>query len=162
MNEALKTTPTLAPHLVCDGAADAIDFYKNAFGAEEVMRLPGPNGRLMHGAVSINGSIVMLVDENRDWGLLSPKALGGTPVTLTLNVPDVDAAVERAVAAGAGIAMPVADQFWGDRYGIVRDPFGHNWAMATPLRAAPMSETESREAAAGAVCGFQEATLEHA
>ena len=161
MAEPVKTTTTLAPHLVCDGAADAIDFYKNAFGAEEVMRLAGPNARLMHGAVSINGSMVMLVDENRDWGLLSPKALGGTPVTLTLNVPDVDAAVERAVAAGARITMPVADQFWGDRYGIVQDPFGHNWAMATPL-GAPMSETELREAAAGAMCGSQEATLEHA
>jgi uncharacterized glyoxalase superfamily protein PhnB len=137
----------LAPHLVCDGAADAIEFYKKAFGAEELMRIPGPTGRLMHAAVMINGSMVMLVDENKDYGILSPKTLGGSPVTIHLNVPDVDAAVARAEAAGATIKMPVADQFWGDRYGMIKDPFGHNWSIATPLREKPMSEGELREAA---------------
>lgn len=147
MTETTNTTRMLAPHLVCDGAADAIEFYKKAFGAEELVRVPGPTGRLMHAAVMINGSMVMLVDENKDYGLLSPKALGGTPVTIHLNVPDVDAAVARAEAAGATIKMPVADQFWGDRYGMIKDPFGHNWSIATPLREKPMSEVELREAA---------------
>ncbi len=146
--------PMLAPHLVCDDAAAAIDFYKAAFGAQEMMRLPAPDGRLLHGAVMINGSMVMLAgefcmsdDEAAQRGARSPKSLGGTPVTIHLNVPDVDAAVARAVAAGASVVMPVADQFWGDRYGVVEDPFGHHWSIATPLRAEPMSEAELREAA---------------
>ena len=153
-------SPALAPHLVCDGAADAIEFYKRAFGAEEVMRLPGPDGRLMHGAVVINGATVMLTDENKEWGALGPLTLGGSPVTLNLAVPDADAAFERAVAAGATVVMPLADQFWGDRYGIVRDPFGYSWALLTPLR--QVSEAELREAAAAAMqCGAP-ATLEEA
>ncbi|MBA3678130.1 MAG: VOC family protein [Sphingosinicella sp.] len=147
MSERANTTRMLAPHLVCDGAADAIDFYKKAFGAEEMVRIPGPSGRLMHAAVTINGSMVMLVDENKDYGALSPKSLGGSPVTIYLNVPDVDDAVARAEAAGATIKMPVADQFWGDRYGMIQDPFGHNWSIATPLRDKPMNESELREAA---------------
>ncbi len=154
MTTLANTTRMLAPHLVCDGAAAAIDFYKAAFGAEEMMRLPGPDGRLLHGAVMINGSMVMLTDElcGPDdeaslRGTRSPKSLGGTPVTIHLNVPDVDALVDRAIAAGASLVMPVADQFWGDRYGIVEDPFGHHWSIATPLRAEPMSEAELRDAA---------------
>src|SRR5690349_9073063 len=122
----------LSPHLVCDGAADAIDFYVRAFGAEEMMRLPGENGRLMHAAVTINGSSVMLVDENVEYGLIGPKTLGGSPVTIHLVVPDADATYERAVAAGATARMPVADMFWGDRYGVLEDPFGHVWSVATP------------------------------
>lgn len=145
MTEAANNSPSLTPHLVCDGAAEAIEFYKQAFGAEEVMRLPGPDGRLMHGAITINGASVLLVDQNEQWGMLGPKALGGSPVTLNLAVPDVDAAFERAVAAGATVVMPVDDQFWGDRYGIVKDPFGHSWALLTPLR--QMTEAELREAA---------------
>lgn len=147
MSDQANDTRMLAPHLVCDGAADAIEFYKQAFGAEELMRIPGPSGRLMHAAVTINGSMVMLVDENKDWGILSPITLGGTPVTIHLNVPDVDASVARAVEAGATLAMPVADQFWGDRYGQIKDPFGHSWSIATPLREKPMSEAELRDVA---------------
>lgn len=124
----------LSPHLVIDGASEAIDFYTKAFGAEEVARMPGPDGRLMHGSVRICGTSVMLVDENPAWGLLSPNALGGSPVTIHLYVPDVDAFVARAVAAGATVTMPVADQFWGDRYGVIKDPFGHSWSIATPVR----------------------------
>jgi uncharacterized glyoxalase superfamily protein PhnB len=139
----------LSPHLVCDGAADAIAFYTAAFGADELMRLPGEDGRLMHAALSINGSSVMLVDENLDYGLRSPKALGGTPVTIHLIVPDADAAYDRAVAAGATARMPVADMFWGDRYGILEDPFGHVWAIATP-QGAPMDAAALAEAAASA------------
>ena len=139
--------PRLSPHLVCDGAAAAIDFYKAAFGAEEVMRLPGPTGKLMHGSVMINGAMVLLVDEMPDYDVVGPNRLGGTPVTIHLVVPDVDAAVNRAVKAGATIVMPVADQFWGDRYGVVKDPFGHKWSIATPKPNAPRTEAELQDAA---------------
>ncbi len=124
----------LSPHLVCTGAADAIAFYQAAFGAVELIRLAGPDGKLMHASVRINDSSVMLVDENVEYGLLSPKSLNGTPVTIHLFVPDVDAWFARAVAAGATVRMPVDDMFWGDRYGIVEDPFGHLWSIATPQR----------------------------
>jgi len=139
----------LSPHLVCDGAADAIAFYANAFGAEELIRLPGENGRLMHAAITINGSSVMLVDENREYGLLGPKALGGTPVTIHLIVPDADAAYDRAVRAGATPRMPVADMFWGDRYGVLEDPFGHLWSLATP-QGPPPTAAQLADAAASA------------
>jgi len=156
MAEITNATPSLTPHIVCAGAADAIEFYKRAFGAEELIRIPGEDGKLMHAAISIDGSMLMLVDENKDWGLLSPLSLGGTPVTLHLNVPDADAAAERAVAAGATLTMPVADAFWGDRYGQVKDPFGHSWSIAHPLSDTAMSEGELREAARDAMCGQAE------
>lgn len=145
--------PGLAPHIVCDGAADAIEFYKQAFGATEMMRMPGENGRLMHAAVLINGAVVMMVDENPRWGITGPKTLGGTPVTLHLNVANADDAISKAEAAGATVKMPAADQFWGDRYGIVEDPWGHNWSIAHPLRETPMSPEELEEAARNAACG---------
>lgn len=144
----------LAPHLVCAGAADAIEFYKKAFGATEMMRIPGPDGRLMHGAVLINGAMVMLVDEMPEHGTLSPKKLGGTPVVIHLTVPDVDGFIDTAVKAGAELKMPPQDMFWGDRYGQVEDPFGHLWSIATPLRG-PMSEEELKAAAQDAMCGSQ-------
>lgn len=133
-NAAPAGMHTVTPHLVCAGAADAIDFYKRAFGAEEAMRLPGPTGKLIHAAVRIGDSTVMLVDEMPEWGALGPKSLKGTPVTIHLFVADVDAFVARAVAAGAKVAMPVADMFWGDRYGQIEDPFGHRWSVATHQR----------------------------
>lgn len=147
------TPPGLAPHIVCAGAADAIEFYKKAFGAQEMMRMPGPDGKLMHAAVIINGAVVMMVDENPQWGIVGPKTLDGTPVTLHLNVANADEAIARAAAAGATVKMPAADQFWGDRYGIVEDPWGHNWSIAHPLRDTPMSFDELREAAKSAECG---------
>ncbi|NWG45505.1 MAG: VOC family protein [Alphaproteobacteria bacterium] len=124
----------LSPHLVCRDAKAAIAFYGRAFGAETLMSLDAPDGTLLHGCVRINGSSVMLVDENPVWGALSPKALNGTPVTIHLMVDDVDGWIERAHAAGARIVMPAEDMFWGDRYGIVEDPFGHHWSIATPVR----------------------------
>lgn len=138
----------LSPHLVCAGAAEAIDFYKRAFGAEEMIRLPGRDGRLMHAAVRINGAVVMLMDENVGCGMPGPKALKGTPVGIHLMVDDVDAWVARASAAGATVRMPVNDMFWGDRFGIVEDPFGHRWSIATHVR--DVSEAEMREAALNA------------
>ena len=125
---------SITPHLVCAGAASAIEFYKKAFGATEQGRLPGPNGRLMHAALKIGDSTVMLVDEMPEWGALGPKSLKGSPVTIHLYVVDVDAFVARAVAAGAKITMPVDDMFWGDRYGKLEDPFGHHWSVATHIR----------------------------
>ncbi len=142
---------TLSPHLVCAGAADAIEFYKKAFGATEMVRVAGKDGKLMHAAIQICGSSVMLVDEMPQWGALSPKSLKGTPVTIHLYVDDVDQFVDRAVKAGATVKMPVDDMFWGDRYGQMEDPFGHSWSVATHLR--DMSEAELREAARRAMLG---------
>jgi len=134
---------SLTPHLVCAGAAEAIDFYKRAFNAIEQARMPGPDGKLMHAAVQIGDSTLMLVDENPQWGLLGPKALKGSPVAIHLYVPDVDATVAQAVAAGAKVTMPVADMFWGDRYGQLEDPFGHRWSVATHTR--ELTSEEIRE-----------------
>jgi PhnB protein len=134
---------SLTPHLVCAGAADAIDFYKRAFNAIEQARMPGPDGKLIHAAVQIGDSTLMLVDENPQWGALGPKALKGSPVTIHLYVPDVDATVAQAVAAGAKVTMPVADMFWGDRYGQLEDPFGHRWSVATHTR--DLTSEEIRE-----------------
>lgn len=125
---------SITPHLVCEGAADAIEFYKKAFDAIELMRLPGENGRIMHAALKIGDSTLMLADDFPDYGGLGPKALKGSPVTLHLYSPDVDAAFKQAVAAGASVRMEVADMFWGDRYGQVTDPFGHHWSIATHVK----------------------------
>ena len=131
---------TLSPHLVCAGAAEAIEFYKKAFDAVEMVRLPGENGKLMHASVSINGASVMLVDEAPAHGMLGPKSLKGTPVSLHLKVADVDKSFAQAVKAGATVIMPVADMFWGDRYGMIEDPFGHRWSLATAKKTLTQSE----------------------
>ena len=125
---------SVTPHLVCAGAADAIEFYKKAFNATELSRLPGKQGKLMHGSIRIGDSTIMLADEFPDWGSFGPKALKGSPVTIHLYVEDADAFVKHAVAAGAKITMPVADMFWGDRYGQLEDPFGHRWSVGTHVR----------------------------
>ena len=138
MNTTVQPIPegmhSLTPHIVCRDAPAAIDFYIRAFGAREGGRLAGPDGKLMHGLIWIGNSALMLVDENPEWGMQSPLSLKGTPVVLHLYVEDVDAALARAVEAGATLTMPAADMFWGDRYGQVRDPFGHQWSIATHLR----------------------------
>lgn len=133
---------SLTPHLVCAGASDAIAFYKAAFNAVEAARLPGPDGKLMHAMVRIGDSALMLVDENPAYGAIGPKTLKGSPVTIHLYVDDVDATVAKAVAAGAKVTMPVADAFWGDRYGQLEDPFGHHWSVGTHIR--EVSEKEMR------------------
>jgi uncharacterized glyoxalase superfamily protein PhnB len=125
---------SLTPLLTCAGAADAIEFYKKAFNAVEQSRLPGPDGKLMHASVKIGDSVLMLTDEFPEWGGLGPKMLKGSPVTVHLYVEDVDAAVAQAVAAGAKVTMPVEDMFWGDRYGKLEDPFGHQWSVGTHTR----------------------------
>jgi len=133
---------SVTPHIVCAGAAQAIEFYKKAFGATEEARLPGPDGKLMHAMIRINGSAVMLVDENPEWGMLGPKSLKGTPVTIHLYVEDADAFVARADKAGAKVTMPVAEMFWGDRYGKIEDPFGHHWSVGTHVRDVSMEEAQ--------------------
>lgn len=132
----------VTPHLVCAGAADAIEFYKKAFGAVEEGRMPLPNGKIMHAMIRIGGSAVMLVDEMPEWGALGPKSLKGSPVTIHLYVEDVDSFADRAVKAGAKVTMPVADAFWGDRYGKLEDPFGHHWSVATHVRDLTPAEIE--------------------
>jgi Uncharacterized protein conserved in bacteria len=140
----------VTPHLVCAGAADAIEFYKKAFNAVEMGRMPGPEGKLVHALIRIGDSSVMLVDEFPDWGSFGPKSLKGSPVTIHLYVEDVDATVQRAVAAGAKVTMPLDDTFWGDRYGKLEDPFGHHWSVATHVR--DVSPEEMQRAAQKA-CG---------
>lgn len=133
---------SVTPHLVCDGAAAAIEFYQKALGATGGGTLLGPDGRVMHAQVRIGDSTVMLVDENRQYGMLGPKSLNGSPVTIHLYVDDVDAVYQRAVSAGAKAVMPPADMFWGDRYGVLEDPFGHRWSIATHQREVTPAEMQ--------------------
>lgn len=146
---------TVTPHIVCQNASAAIDFYKKAFGAEEVMRMPGPGGGIMHAEVTIGNSRVMLVDEMPQMGCKSPKSLGGSPVTIHLYVNDVDKVYNQAVGAGAIPAMPITDMFWGDRYGMVIDPFGHQWSIATHKEDLSPQQCAERmaKAFAGGGCG---------
>jgi PhnB protein len=133
---------SVTPHLICAGAAAAIEFYKQAFGAVEEARLPGPNGKLMHAMVRIGDSPVMLVDEMPEWCAMGPKALKGSSVTIHLYVEDADAVFARAVKAGAKVVMPMDDAFWGDRYGKVEDPFGHHWSIGTHQREVSIEEAQ--------------------
>jgi PhnB protein len=124
----------LIPHLACEKCAEAIEFYKKAFGAEEVQRMPAPDGRIMHAAIRIGRNFVFLADdfpEHCGGKASSPTALKGTPVTLHQYVENCDAAIKRAADAGATVLMPAMDMFWGDRYGVVTDPYGHKWSFAT-------------------------------
>ncbi len=140
---------SVTPHLVCAGAADAIEFYKKAFNAVEMGRLPGPDGKLMHAQIRIGDSVVMLVDEFPEWKSFGPKVLHGSPVTIHLYVEDVDTAFARAVAAGAKVTMPLDDMFWGDRYGRLEDPFGHQWSIATHVRDVSPEEMQQAMQKAG-------------
>jgi PhnB protein len=122
---------TVTPYLIVKGAARAIEFYRQNFGASELMRVPGPDGKVMHAEIKIGDSTVMLADEFPEMGAISPQSIGGTPVGLLLYVEDVDAVTAQAVAAGAKLFKPVQDQFYGDRSGTITDPFGHRWTIAT-------------------------------
>ena len=140
---------TLTAHLVVEGAGAAMDFYKRAFGAEEMGRAPMPDGKkLMHGLMKVGNSMLMLVDSFPEFGAKSPKELGGSPVTLHVYVTDADAAFRRAVDAGCTVAMPLADMFWGDRYGKVKDPYGHEWSIATKIKNLSPAEMEEAQKAA--------------
>jgi PhnB protein len=139
----------VTPYLIVDGGAKAIDFYKHALGAVECLRMQDPGGKVRHAEIEIGGSRIMLADEHPEIGALGPKTVGGSPVSLHLYVADVDAVVARAVAAGAILIRPVADQFYGDRTGGIADPFGHHWFIATHKEDLTPEELQRRAAAAG-------------
>jgi uncharacterized glyoxalase superfamily protein PhnB len=134
----------IIPHLTVKGADRAIEFYKQAFGAVERSRHKMPDGSIMHASLTIGDGHVFLNDEFKEMGSISPQSLGGTPVQLMIYVPDVDTTFKRALAAGAEVKMPVADQFWGDRYGLLKDPFGHYWEIATHKEDLSPEEMERR------------------
>jgi PhnB protein len=139
---------TATPYLIVRGAADALAFYTRAFGAKETLRMAGPDGMIMHAEFKIGDSMLMLSEEMPDWGSKSPMLLGGSATHVMLYVKDCDAFVAKAVAAGATVAMPVATQFWGDRYGKIADPFGHVWSVGTHVEDVPPKEMKKRMAAA--------------
>jgi PhnB protein len=139
---------TVTPYLYIKGAAAAIDFYKKAFGAIELYRFPAPDGKIGHAEIKIGDSPIMLADENVDMGAISPQTIGGTPFGIMLYVEDVDAVFNRAVGAGAEQIRPVADQFYGDRTGGLKDPFGFQWWIATHIEDVPPEEMEERAKAA--------------
>lgn len=138
--------PRVTPYLAVDGAEAAIEFYSNVLGATERMRMPGPDGKLGHAELQFGDSVVMLADEFPDMGNLSPKTIGGSPVTISLYVDDVDAVFAAALDAGATSVRPVENQFYGDRTGQFEDPFGHKWSIATHIEDVPPQEMEKRMA----------------
>lgn len=144
---------TVTPHLVCAGGSDAIDFYKKAFNAEEVARFLTPQGKLMHGCIRIGDSLVMIADEFPEWGSFGPNALKGSSVTIHLNVQDADKQFQQALDAGCTSVMPLEDMFWGDRYGVVKDPFGHSWSIATHIREVSAAEIQQAISQMGEDCG---------
>jgi len=139
---------TVTPYLCVRGAAQAIDFYKKAFGARELMRMPSPDGRIAHAEIQVGNSVIMLCDEYPEMGTKSPQALGGSAASFMLYDDDVDAVFERAVAAGATVKQPLADMFWGDRFGQLTDPFGHDWSLAKHIEDVSPEEMARRGAAA--------------
>ena len=153
MPDKVKPIPegyhSVTPYLIVDGAAAAIDFYKKAFGAVEVMRMPAPGGRIGHAEIKIGDSHVMLADENAEMNARSPKSVGGTPLSLLVYVENVDEVVKRAVAAGAKLDRPVEDKFYGDRMGAIQDPFGHQWYVGTHIEDVTPEEMKKRMAAMG-------------
>ncbi len=141
---------SVTPYLIVTGAASAIEFYKHAFGAKELMRIPHPDGRVGHAELQIGDSRIMLADEFPEMGARSPMTLGGTPVGIQLYVDDVDAVTRRALAAGAKTLRPVKDQFYGDRSGTLSDPFGHQWTISTHKEDVSLEEMQRRAASAAA------------
>jgi len=135
------------PYLIVDPAAKAIEFYKNVLGAEERMRLDAPGGRIGHAELTIGGSVIMLADEHPEIGAVGPRTVGGSPVGIMVYLPDVDAAVERAVAAGAKLVSPAESKFYGDRMATIEDPFGHKWYLSTHVEDVPPDEIARRAAA---------------
>ena len=153
MTNKVKPIPegyhTATPYLIVKDAARAIEFYKKAFGATELMRMPGPGGKIGHAEIKIGDSPIMLADEVPGMGFRSPESLGGSPISILLYVEDVDVVFSEALAAGAKVQRPVADQFYGDRTGGVTDPFGRVWYIATHKEEISPEEMKKRAAAAG-------------
>ena len=144
----VNPVPRATPYLCCKDAARAIEFYKKAFGATEAMRLSEPGGRIGHAEIRIGDTVVMLADEFPDHDAYAPKKFGGSPVSLHVYVEDVDAVAQQAIAAGAKVKRPVADQFYGDRLGTFEDPFGHTWHLSTHIEDVPPDELDRRAKAA--------------
>jgi uncharacterized glyoxalase superfamily protein PhnB len=144
---------TVTPHLIISGAGRAMDWYKKAFGATEIMRKPMPDGRLMHAEIKIGDSIIMMADCFPEYGQKSPKELGASTVVISLYVPDCDKVWNQALAVGATVRFPLMDQFWGDRYGQLIDPFGHIWGICTHKEDVSPEEMERRAAAWAAKAG---------
>src|SRR5262249_24358274 len=140
---------TMTPYLVVDGAARAIDFYTKIFGAKEKMRMPSPGGKVGHAELNLGDTMIMLADEHPQMDARAPHAFGGSPVSLMVYVPDVDATVAKATAAGAKVVRKVENQFYGDRMGTIEDPFGHRWHVATHVEDVPPDEMAKRAAAMG-------------
>ncbi len=149
--------PRITPYLSVAGAAAAVEFYTQVFGATERMRLPGPGGTIGHCELQLGDSLIMLADETPEIGFRSPTTLGGSPVTISVYVEDVDEVVSRTVQAGATVVRPVEDQFYGDRTGQFDDPFGHRWSVASHVEDVPPEEMERRvaQAMAGGTGGGQ-------
>ncbi len=147
---AVKPIPegyhSVTPHLIIKGAADAIEYYKKAFGATELMRMPAPGGKIGHAEIKIGDSAIMLADEFPEMGYKSPQTLGGSPVSIMIYVEDVDTVFSRAIASGGKEQRPVKDQFYGDRMGTLEDPFGHVWHVATHTEDVSPEEMERRAA----------------
>ncbi|HEX4387138.1 MAG TPA: VOC family protein [Steroidobacteraceae bacterium] len=139
---------TVTPYLIINGASDAIDFYKRAFGATEIMRMPDPKGRIGHAEIRVGDSVIMMADEHHEMGYRGPRSLGGTSVSILLYVDNVDTVFDRAIKAGAKAQRPVADQFYGDRMGTLEDPFGHVWTIGTHIEDVSPEEMQRRMAAA--------------
>ena len=135
---------SVTPYLIVDGAAKAIEFYKKAFGATELMRFPAPNGRVGHAEIKIGDSHVMMADEHPEMGFRSPNSTGNTPVSLLIYTDDCDKMFNAAVAAGAKTLKPMADQFYGDRMGTLQDPFGHVWTIGTHIEDVSLDEVKRR------------------
>jgi PhnB protein len=135
---------TATPYLIIKGAAAALEYYKKAFGAREIMRFATPGGMIGHAEIKIGDSTIMLADEHPDMGYRSPKSLGGSPVSILLYVEDVDRWFERAIAAGGKVERPLANQFYGDRTGVLVDPFGHVWSIATHVEDVSAEEMDRR------------------
>lgn len=140
--------PQVTPYLYIDGAAAAIEFYSKIFGAKERMRMPAPHGKIGHAELQIGDSVIMLADEYPEMDVRGPKAVGGTPVTISVYVEDVDSVFDRAVKEGAKALRPVEDQFYGDRSGQFEDPFGHRWSVATHVEDVSPEEMAKRAAEA--------------
>jgi len=147
VNPIPKGYHSVTPYLSISGATEALEFYKNVFGAQELMRMPGPDGKIGHAEIKIGDSPIMLADEFPAMNFRSPKTLGGSPVGIMLYVEDVDKTVEKAVSAGAKLTRPVENQFYGDRSGCIEDPFGHTWFISTHIEDVPMEELKKRAAA---------------
>jgi PhnB protein len=149
---AVKPVPegfhTLTPYLAVENAADAIEYYKKAFGAEEKFRMDAPGGKIGHAELQIGDSLIMLSDPFPQSSTKTPSELGATTGSVFMYVEDVDAVVKQAIDAGATVTMEVADQFWGDRFGTITDPFGHMWSIATHIEDVPVEEMAERAKAA--------------